>query len=300
MRCLPPICLATLMVSLVLISGNPVTADPQPPTDKTASDKTASDTGDHSDDPSDDPSDDHSDDHSDDPFGQPIKGKRTTARRKDNSRRSPSLQAIGWPETSSLSEKLNTRMNLEFQDTSLADACDIISERIQVNLYLDPIGLDDIGLDSNAPINLSMRNVPLEFGLRQILRQHDLNYVEDESGVIVVTSRERAESMLTSLVYPVHDLDNEGPPYASADALIDAITTTTAPETWEELGGPGSIAYFRGTLIITQSAQVHRKIQRLLSSLRKGIALGGERPDNGHPQPKAPHREPPIKSGGMF
>ncbi len=46
------------------------------------------------------------------------------------------------------------------------------------------------------------------------------------------------------------------------DALISLITRTIRPETWQEVGGPGSVESFEGnlSLVISQTAEVHHEI----------------------------------------
>ncbi len=59
-----------------------------------------------------------------------------------------------------------------------------------------------------------------------------------------------------------------------AEDLIDLIQDTVEPESWEEYGGlgAGTISYFRGKkLIVNQTRSVHRKIERLLNSLRETL-----------------------------
>ncbi len=58
---------------------------------------------------------------------------------------------------------------------------------------------------------------------------------------------------------------------ADFDSLIDLITTTIAPTTWDEVGGPGSIAEFRTnlSLVISQTQEIHEQIADLLSQLRR-------------------------------
>jgi general secretion pathway protein D len=55
------------------------------------------------------------------------------------------------------------------------------------------------------------------------------------------------------------------------DSLIELITTTIAPTTWDEVGGPGSIAPFETnlSLVISQTQEVHEKIADLLEQLRR-------------------------------
>jgi general secretion pathway protein D len=58
---------------------------------------------------------------------------------------------------------------------------------------------------------------------------------------------------------------------ADFDALIDLITTTIAPTTWDVVGGPGSVAEFETnlTLVVSQTQEVHEQIADLLQQLRR-------------------------------
>ena len=58
---------------------------------------------------------------------------------------------------------------------------------------------------------------------------------------------------------------------ADFDSLIELITTTVQPTTWDEVGGPGSIAPFETnlSLVISQTQEVHDQIKDLLEQLRK-------------------------------
>jgi general secretion pathway protein D len=58
---------------------------------------------------------------------------------------------------------------------------------------------------------------------------------------------------------------------ADFDALIDLITATIAPDTWDTVGGPGSVAEFETnlTLVVSQTQEVHEQIADLLNQLRR-------------------------------
>ena len=58
---------------------------------------------------------------------------------------------------------------------------------------------------------------------------------------------------------------------ADFDSLIDLITTTIDPDSWDDVGGPGSIAEFATnlSLVISQTQEVHEKIDKLLAQLRE-------------------------------
>lgn len=62
-----------------------------------------------------------------------------------------------------------------------------------------------------------------------------------------------------------------GTPRIDMDTLIDAITTIVEPSTWDEVGGPGSVAPIGGALAIAQTAAVHAKVQEFLDSLKREI-----------------------------
>lgn len=58
---------------------------------------------------------------------------------------------------------------------------------------------------------------------------------------------------------------------ADFDSLIDLITATIEPTSWDDVGGPGSIAPFETNLsiVVSQTQQVHEQIVDLLEQLRR-------------------------------
>ncbi len=62
-----------------------------------------------------------------------------------------------------------------------------------------------------------------------------------------------------------------GGPQADFDSLEELITTTVAPETWEEVGGPGTISHLETnlSLVVRQTQEVHEEVAELLEQLRR-------------------------------
>jgi general secretion pathway protein D len=62
-----------------------------------------------------------------------------------------------------------------------------------------------------------------------------------------------------------------GAAYADFDTLIELITSTIAPDSWDEVGGAGAIEQFpvNLSLVISQTQEVHEQIQDLLDQLRR-------------------------------
>ncbi len=55
----------------------------------------------------------------------------------------------------------------------------------------------------------------------------------------------------------------------STDDLIEAITTLVAPESWDEVGGRGSITSLGGMLLVSQTPAVQKEITEFLSTIRE-------------------------------
>jgi general secretion pathway protein D len=55
------------------------------------------------------------------------------------------------------------------------------------------------------------------------------------------------------------------------DSLTELITSTIAPQTWQEVGGPGSIAGYENnlSLVVSQTQEVHEQLADLLEQLRR-------------------------------
>ena len=63
--------------------------------------------------------------------------------------------------------------------------------------------------------------------------------------------------------------------HSSADQLIQIVKTNVDQETWSDdrTFRAGSISEFNGLLVVTQTAQTHRKLEHLLSMLREAAGL---------------------------
>ena len=80
---------------------------------------------------------------------------------------------------------------------------------------------------------------------------------------------------------------------AGCRATIDTITSTIAPTSWEDVGGPGSIRFFPPTLdfVLSATDDVHEQIDILFDRLRKLPVIHGTAPACGL-QPSIPAVRP--------
>jgi hypothetical protein len=189
---------------------------------------------------------------------------------------------------------LTQQVSFDFSEEPLKDAIDSIRHKTGLPIVMATKKLEEAAINLETPVTVSLHNLTLEAFLRNFLREIDLTFfVRDE--VLQITTPEDAGSQLITRIYPVLDLvarrtsvhdSNSAVTSRTAggrgetadyDSLIDCITTTVDPDTWDDVGGPGSIAQFdnAGVLIISQTWDVHPKIGKLLNSLRRVKGLQG-------------------------
>ena len=70
-------------------------------------------------------------------------------------------------------------------------------------------------------------------------------------------------------VYRVGDLARANPGYElDWDTVINLITSSVAPPTWDTVGGPGSIDGWGECLILSQTRETHRELTAQCVTIR--------------------------------
>jgi hypothetical protein len=186
-----------------------------------------------------------------------------------------------------LEQALQRRGSIHAVEMPLRDFADRLSQQFGVPIDLDAKKLEEAGVELDAPISKRLESIPLGSILQRGLSDSELTFVI-RNHVILITTPEEAESQLVTRIYPVRDLvayrfteaGKQG--YAEDyDSLIGLITTTIEPQSWDQVGGSGSIGAFdnASSLVISQTDEVHRAIEPLLVKLRQVKGLQGIRSD---------------------
>jgi hypothetical protein len=198
-------------------------------------------------------------------------------------------------------QALQQPVDFEFIDTPLADVARQLSERIGVPVVLDPSSLKD-GFGGVLPVNLVVSGITLRSALNLMLRPHDLDYVITDE-VVQITSRERAESLHSTVVIAIPPSLDELP----AELVADIIRACVRPGTWPsphtpagKRGGPlqvtptvssspvyshrdapsvtaqyepkpGTIETLGRLLVISQSREALRNIHEVLHELDQSV-----------------------------
>lgn len=172
------------------------------------------------------------------------------------------------------------KTSITLTDAELGHAVTAISNFGNIPIMIDNRALEDVGLSRDVPVTLHLSDASIDYMLHVMLKELDLTTIIIGE-VVIVTTPEEAESELDTMLYPVKDLVRYNPFTQSEnskrgvslefDDLIQAITTTVEAESWEELGGPGSLAPFpyADCLVVAQDRDVHQKLAELLEQVRK-------------------------------
>jgi general secretion pathway protein D len=253
-----------------------------------------------------------------------------------------------------IEKKLRTPVSMQFTNAPLSKVLDYLAKVTEVNMYLDPRGLEQEGVTTDKLVTIDVRHeIMLKSVLNLVLQPLHLSYViKDE--VLKITSEQLRDGQVFTVTYPVGDLvipipnfvpnqrmglagayheamNNVGMGvsngYSGAsqplavvaskngaqshaainpavlaemsgnqsglssanmpmgfgpggvgggslpdfDSLIDLITSTVRPTSWDSVGGPGSITRYESNLSIVVNApqEVQDDVADLLEQLRR-------------------------------
>jgi hypothetical protein len=207
------------------------------------------------------------------------------------------------PASARTAEKLKKPLKVEFQGQALSDVLEYVRDAAGVDILVQWAQVEAAGLDQAAPVTLKLREpTPADAVLSLTFRTLPvkLQFEIDKGVVVVGTAEEVAVATEVTRVYDVSDLvaaKADAPPGAygggggggggfpggpatvpdDVNPLIRLITATVQPGSWREAGGTsGSIAAFKGKLVVKGTEGVHKEVARLLEMLREEPAKKGK------------------------
>jgi len=159
---------------------------------------------------------------------------------------------------------LNSPTSVEFLETPLADAAEFLSAMKRLTISVDTKALDAIGVGADAPVTAILNDLPMASVLSLLTEPLELTWIVEKGGV-VITTPEAAESRIVLASYPVRGLLGRG----GGAALVDAIETTIAPDSWNNVGGPANVRMgVRGGLDVRHTFAGHQEVATLLGQLK--------------------------------
>lgn len=188
---------------------------------------------------------------------------------------------------------------VEFSETPLDDALHFLADAANVDILIDESSLNDEGVarDELVTLHITRTRVTIRTALELMLEPLQLTY-RIRDGLIQVITSVRAGEQNEVVVYNVRDLmidrkiivgstvKSSGSGFfqlggaaaeKSAEAspmsypqssLLDVITTAIEPDSWDTVGGAGTVCEYDGLLVVRNSQAVHEKVRQLLEQLR--------------------------------
>lgn len=185
------------------------------------------------------------------------------------------LPQSDWEER--IEAALDAEGEWDFFDAPLIEVCRTMQEKLGIDVALDTTALEDFGINPSTPITRDISGISARSFLRLMLNELELTYTM-RYGALWITTPESAEAELKTKVYPIGDVLARDPTLGESsldyDSLIQAITSIVYPDTWDAVGGAGSIEGIYESLVISQTSDIHEEIAELLSTYRKIIACG--------------------------
>lgn len=162
---------------------------------------------------------------------------------------------------------------LDFTEEPLENVVNFLQEEYRLPIQLDLPALEHVGLTGDEPVTINVREISLRSALQLALGQKGLAYVVRD-GYLLITSRDKADHELQTVVYNVADLIGDDDSGQQRNALMDSIRSCVAYDTWAlNEKGPGQLKSFQTLLIVSQTAEVHAEIDRLLAIMRESLKL---------------------------
>lgn len=165
-------------------------------------------------------------------------------------------------------------VSVDFTDVPILDALASLVKEYHLPLWIDKAAISEAGIDEKSSVTLRLEGVSLRTVLRLICEPLQLTWmVRDDA--LVVTTAVRSASRLETRIYEVGHLLYQN----NIDELIEVLTSCIEPDSWDEVGGPGSVRAIKASrvLVIRQTPSVQSRISILLSEIQECVSEPAER-----------------------
>jgi hypothetical protein len=173
-----------------------------------------------------------------------------------------------FPAEERIRRSLKSPTEVDFLDTPLRDALSYLKDYHAIQIWVNETALTEQGIAVDTPVTLSLRGERLESVLNVLLTPLHLDYlIEDE--MLKITTHSNAQQIWHLQIYPVRELLAGG---FSSDELKDVITSSVAPQSWDDHAGQASLRVVReNLLIVRQTPAAHRELASALEKLKAAL-----------------------------
>jgi hypothetical protein len=186
---------------------------------------------------------------------------------------------------------LDTRLaEVRLENVPLVEAVEKLRQLSGAVIAVDRPALELGGVEG-VPVSVHRRNAPLGHVLESMVGQASrgsgrVAFAGDGDAVVITTAEALDRRPPAVRLYDVRDIVVEGttqpptfggvrggpmnPPPTPADGLETLVQESIAPDSWRNAGGSvGHVRHVAGRLVVVQTAENHRHIERLLEQLRE-------------------------------
>lgn len=154
---------------------------------------------------------------------------------------------------------------IELDGIALAKAVDLLAAMGNFPVTIDVDALVQRGVSPHEPISVKLEGTTIGKALRAVAAQKGLA-VTMENGHVTVTSPAEYREKLQKVRYTVADLTGEDE--AAVAELAALVRKLVAPESWESVGGRGTIEPEKTVLVVQQTGEVHQQVLIFCEKLR--------------------------------
>ncbi|WP_254513159.1 hypothetical protein [Anatilimnocola floriformis] len=182
-----------------------------------------------------------------------------------------------------IEEALQQKVSFQFVDVPLKDAIRHFADKTNITVVLTK-KIEDAGVQPDQPVNFEVKDVSANACLKLMLGNLNLTTMT-KNEVLKITTIEDAQSPenMTTRIYPIADLADVcrapaaegGGVYYNFGPIIEVITSTVEPDSWQDVGGPGAINGHENsrTLVVSQRRDIHQRVAATLTTLRRAKQL---------------------------
>ena len=164
---------------------------------------------------------------------------------------------------------------VRFDAAAISDVIDFVRDVTGINILVNWRALEAAGLERSMPVTLRLKDVTLDQTFRMLEREAGGDSVRlghaIEHGVLVFSTMADLGSRPRVEVYDIGALlgGSGEAREKQITALKAVISAGVDPSSWKDSGGEGTLSAFGDRLSITQTAENHEQIERLLTRLRQ-------------------------------
>ncbi len=164
---------------------------------------------------------------------------------------------------------LQKPLTLKFEKTPLGEVVERLRKELNLPIFIDKTALYYKDVSEETRVTFSCLNMRAKSALRLLMRELDLALIIHDD-YLKIASQTEADEAIFLRISDVSDLCE--PNGQNGDPLIDLITSSVYPTTWDAVGGPGSISVYSQNgvyaLVISQTDEVMEGVEDFLRQLR--------------------------------